>query len=61
MYQTKYVLIKYGLTIEIIKHNGIIIISDNNYNKMRYVDYDLNEAIAKGMFAQKDIWNIYFQ
>tara|TARA_R100000655_G_scaffold30302_1_gene61109 strand:- start:1933 stop:2124 length:192 start_codon:yes stop_codon:yes gene_type:complete len=46
MYQSKYIF-KDDLTIEIIKHNGIIIINDDNYNKMRYVDYDLNEAINK--------------
>ena len=46
MHQSNYIF-KDDLTIEIIKHNGIIIISDDNYNKMRYVDYDLNEAINK--------------
>jgi DNA-binding transcriptional MocR family regulator len=45
MYQSKYIF-KDDLTIEIIKHNGIIIISDDNYNKMRYIDYNLKDAIT---------------
>ncbi len=46
MYQSNFIS-KDGLTIEIIKHNAIIIISDENYNKVRYIDYDLKEAINK--------------
>ena len=46
MYQSNFIF-KDNLTIEIIKHNGIIIIKDENYNKMRYVDYNLDQAINK--------------
>ena len=46
MYQSKYIY-KDDLKIEIIKHNGIIIITDDNYNKMRYIDYNLKDAINK--------------
>ena len=31
----------------IATNNAIIIISDENYNKVRYIDYDLKEAINK--------------
>ena len=44
MYQSKFI-IKDNLSIEIIEHNGIIIIKDDNYNKMRYIDYNLKDAI----------------
>ena len=44
MYQSKFI-IKDNLSIEIIKHNGTIIIKDDNYNKMRYIDYNLKDAI----------------
>ena len=40
-------IFKDDLTIEIIKHNGIIIIKDENYNKMRYIGYNLKQAINK--------------
>ena len=43
MYNSKF-QIKENLTIEIIKHNGIIVIS-NNYNKIRFIDYTVAEAI----------------
>ena len=46
MDQSKYIF-KNNLTIEIIKHNGTIIIKDDNYNKMSYIGYNLNQAIKQ--------------
>ena len=55
MYQSNFIF-KDNLTIEIIKHNGIIIIKDENYNKMRYVDYNLDQAINK--FKNQYKWKV---
>ena len=38
---------KDNLFIEIINHNGTIIIKDDDYNKMSYIDYNLDQAINK--------------
>ena len=46
MYQSKYIF-KDNLTIEIINHNGNIIIKDDNYNKECYIGYNLKQAINK--------------
>ena len=46
MYKSKYIT-KDNLFIEIINHNGTIIIKDDDYNKMSYIDYNLDQAINK--------------
>ena len=46
MYQSKFKYI-YNLSIEIITHNNHIIIKDNNYNKLTFIDYTIKQAINK--------------
>ena len=46
MYKSEYIT-KDNLFIEIIKHNGTIIIKDDDYNKMSYIGYNLDQAINK--------------
>ena len=38
-------IFKNDLTIEIIKHNNHIIIKDENYNKITFIDYTIKQAI----------------
>ena len=38
---------KDNLFIEIINHNGAIIIKDDDYNKESYIGYNLNQAIKQ--------------
>ena len=38
-------IFKNDLIIEIIKHNNHIIIKDENYNKLTFIDYTIKQAI----------------
>ena len=44
MYKSKFKYID-NLSIEIITHNGNIIIKDNNYNKLTFIGYTIKQAI----------------
>ena len=46
MYNSKFIF-KNDLTIEIIYHNNHIIIKDQNYNKLTFIDYTIKQAINK--------------
>ena len=38
-------IFKDNLTIQIIYHNNHIIIKDENYNKLTFIDYTIKQAI----------------
>ncbi len=44
MYQSEFKYID-DLSIEIIYHNNHIIIKDENYNKLTFIDYTIKQAI----------------
>lgn len=44
MYKSEFKYID-NLSIEIIKHNNHIIIEDENYNKLTFIDYTIKQAI----------------